>query len=155
MSLDALLSSNIRVQRCFYREFEPDLHIYNTNDEEGKYIKEKYSLFTAVGEEHFETIEETAKYVERWIGKKVEPDYTKIEESIDEYLSELEEKEDEDYYDENWLYILQIDYVDDEVCRIQNAIVRAYETGNFDEVERLKEEYINKKKETEMIDVVS
>lgn len=90
--------------KMFYCEIEPDNGIYNTNDLEGKYIKQKYVISSPFFQAHCETIEEMAKIIEIETGKKVEPNYAKIRKFVN------------DYYEKYYLELCQIHYIDDESC---------------------------------------
>ena len=83
--------------KIYYQVEECGNCVYATNDDEGEYFKDRYSLDSYDGLEYFETIEEAAKYIGEIIGKALKPDSAEIEQAIDNYM------EEHDNSDESWM----------------------------------------------------
>ena len=93
--------------KIYYQVEECGNCVYATNDDEGEYFKDRYSLDSYDGLEYFETIEEAAKYIGEIIGKALKPDYAEIENAIDDYM------EEHDNSDESWMSFHRFEVVDD------------------------------------------
>lgn len=93
--------------KIYYIEEESRCEIFNTNDSEGIYFKDRYYIDGFDGCEYFETLEEAAKYVKEIVGHDVEATVKAIETALNKYMEEHEE-EDNCYY-----YFHEFQVVDD------------------------------------------
>ena len=93
--------------KIYYQVEECGNCVYATNDMDGEYFKDRYSLDSYDGLEYFETIEEAAKYIRETIGKELTPDFAKIENAIDDYMEEHNNS------DESWMSFHRFEVIDD------------------------------------------
>ena len=93
--------------KIYYQVEESGNCVYATNDDEGEYFKDRYSLDSYDGLEYFETIEEAAKYIGEIIGKDLKPDFAEIENAIEDYM------EENDNSDESWMSFHRFEVIDD------------------------------------------
>ena len=83
--------------KIYYIEEESGCEIFNTNDSEGIYFKDRYYLDGFEESEYFETLEEAAKYVKEIVGPYVEANVTAIDKALNDYM-EAHEDDDDCYY---------------------------------------------------------
>ena len=83
--------------KIYYIEEESGCEIFNTNDSEGIYFKDRYYLDGFEESEYFETLEEAAKYVKEIVGHEVEATVKAIDKALSDYVEEHEE-DDPDCY---------------------------------------------------------
>ena len=93
--------------KIYYQVEECGNCIYVTNDADGEFFKDRYSLDSNDGLEYFETIEEAAEYIGEIIWKELKPDFGEIESAIDNYM------EEHDNSDESWMSFHRFEVVDD------------------------------------------
>lgn len=93
--------------KIYYQVEECGNCIYATNDADGEFFKDRYSLDSYDGLEYFETVEEAAKYIGERIGKELKPDFAEIENAIDDYM------EENDNSDESWMSFHRFEVLDD------------------------------------------
>ena len=75
---------------------EPGCGIYQTNDLEGVFFKDKYVLDYTENVDYFETIDQAVEFIEELIGLKIEDKTVNgIQEKLDEYV---EKNDEEDQY---------------------------------------------------------
>lgn len=75
---------------------EPGCGIYQTNDKQGVFFKDKYVLDYTEDVEYFETIDQAVEFIEELIGLKIEDKTVNgIQEKLDEYV---EKNDEEDQY---------------------------------------------------------
>lgn len=84
--------------KVYYIEEESGCEIFNTNDSEGIYFKDRYYLDGFDDSEYFETLEEAAKYVKEIVGHDVEATFKAIEDALNDYMEEHEDDDDCYYY---------------------------------------------------------
>lgn len=84
--------------KIYYIEEESGCEIFNTNDSEGIYFKDRYYLDGFDDSEYFETLEEAAKYVKDIVGYDVEADFDVIDKALNAYMEEHEEDDPDCYY---------------------------------------------------------
>ena len=84
--------------KIYYIEEESGCEIFNTNDSEGIYFKDRYYLDGFDDSEYFETLEEAAKYVKEIVGHDVEATFKAIEDALNDYMEEHEVDDDCYYY---------------------------------------------------------
>ena len=84
--------------KIYYIEEESGCEIFNTNDSEGIYFKDRYYLDGFDDSEYFETLEEAAKYVKDIVGHDVEADFDAIDKALSDYVEEHEEDDPDCYY---------------------------------------------------------
>ena len=84
--------------KIYYIEEESGCEIFNTNDSEGIYFKDRYYLDGFDDSEYFETLEEAAKYVKEIVGHEVEADLKAIDKALSDYVEEHEEDDPDCYY---------------------------------------------------------
>lgn len=73
---------------------EPGCGIYQTNDKEGVFFKDKYILDYTEDVEYFYTIDEAIKFIEELIGIKIEDKTVNgIQEKLDEYVEKNDEED--------------------------------------------------------------
>lgn len=92
--------------KIYYQVEECGCDVYATNDKEGVYFPDRYVLDYYDGIDYFRTLEDAAVYIGNIIEKKLKPDFTEIEEAIDEYMEEHEDEED-------WMSFHQFEVLDD------------------------------------------
>ena len=74
---------------------EPGCGVYQTNDLEGVFFKDKYVLDYTEDVEYFETIDQAVEFIEELIGLKIEDKTVNgIQEKLDEYVEKNEDEED-------------------------------------------------------------
>ena len=74
---------------------EPGCGIYQTNDLESVFFKDKYVLDYTEDVEYFETIDQAVEFIEELIGLKIEDKTVNgIQEKLDEYVEKNEDEED-------------------------------------------------------------
>ena len=83
--------------KVYYIEEESGCEIFNTNDSEGIYFKDRYYLDGFDDSEYFETLDEAAKYVKEIVGHDVEANVTAIDKALNDYM-EAHEDDDDCYY---------------------------------------------------------
>lgn len=83
--------------KIYYIEEESGCEIFNTNDLEGLFFKDRYYLDGFDDSEYFETLEEAAKYVKEIVGHDVEATFKAIEDALNDYM-EAHEDDDDCYY---------------------------------------------------------
>lgn len=93
--------------KVYYIEEESGCEIFNTNDSEGIYFKDRYYLDGFDDSEYFETLDEAAKYVKEIVGHDVEANVTAIDKALNDYM-EAHEDDDDCYY-----YFHEFSIVDD------------------------------------------
>ena len=93
--------------KIYYIEEESGCEIFNTNDLEGLFFKDRYYLDGFDDSEYFETLEEAAKYVKEIVGHDVEATFKAIEDALNAYMEEHED--DDDCY----FYFHEFEVVDD------------------------------------------
>ena len=93
--------------KIYYIEEESGCEIFNTNDSEGIYFKDRYYLDGFEESEYFETLDEAAKYVKEIVGHDVEANVTAIDKALNDYM-EAHEDDDDCYY-----YFHEFSIVDD------------------------------------------
>lgn len=84
--------------KIYYIEEESGCEIFNTNDSEGIYFKDRYYLDGFEESEYFETLEEAAKYVKEIVGHEIEATFKAIEDALNDYMEEHEDDDDCYYY---------------------------------------------------------
>ena len=84
--------------KIYYIEEESGCEIFNTNDSEGIYFKDRYYLDGFEESEYFETLEEAAKYVKEIVGHEVEATVKAIDKALSDYVEEHEEDDPDCYY---------------------------------------------------------
>ena len=84
--------------KIYYIEEESGCEIFNTNDSEGIYFKDRYYLDGFEESEYFETLEEAAKYVKEIVGHEVEATVKAIDKALSDYVEENEEDDPDCYY---------------------------------------------------------
>lgn len=84
--------------KIYYIEEESGCEIFNTNDSEGIYFKDRYYLDGFEESEYFETLEEAAKYVKEIVGHDVEATFKAIKDALNDYMEEHEDDDDCYYY---------------------------------------------------------
>ena len=93
--------------KIYYQVEECGNCVYATNDTDGEFFKDRYSLDSYDGLEYFETIEAAAKYIGETIGKELSPDFAEIENAIEDYM------EEHDNSDESWMSFHRFEVFDD------------------------------------------
>ena len=84
--------------KIYYIEEESGCEIFNTNDSEGIYFKDRYYLDGFDDSEYFETLEEAAVYVKEIVGHEVEATVKAIDKALSDYVEENEEDDPDCYY---------------------------------------------------------
>ena len=84
--------------KIYYIEEESGCEIFNTNDSEGIYFKDRYYLDGFDDSEYFETQEEAAVYVKQIVGHEVEATVKAIDKALSDYVEEHEEDDPDCYY---------------------------------------------------------
>ena len=84
--------------KIYYIEEESGCEIFNTNDLEGLFFKDRYYLDGFDDSECFETLEEVAKYVKEIVGHEIEATFKAIEDALNAYMEEHEDDDDCYYY---------------------------------------------------------
>ena len=84
--------------KIYYIEEESGCEIFNTNDSEGIYFKDRYYLDGFDDSEYFETLEEAAVYVKEIVGHEVEATVKAIDKVLSDYVEEHEEDDPDCYY---------------------------------------------------------
>lgn len=84
--------------KIYYIEEESGCEIFNTNDLEGLFFKDRYYLDGFDDSEYFETLEEAAKYVKEIVGHEIEATFKAIEDALNAYMEEHEDDDDCYYY---------------------------------------------------------
>ena len=84
--------------KIYYIEEESGCEIFNTNDSEGLYFKDRYYLDGFDDSEYFETVEEAAVYVKEIVGHEVEATVKAIDKALSDYVEEHEEDDPDCYY---------------------------------------------------------
>lgn len=84
--------------KIYYIEEESGCEIFNTNDSEGIYFKDRYYLDGFDDSEYFETLEEAAVYVKEIVGHEVEATVKAIDKALSDYVEEHEEDDPDCYY---------------------------------------------------------
>ena len=84
--------------KIYYIEEESGCEIFNTNDSEGLYFKDRYYLDGFDDSEYFETLEEAAVYVKEIVGHEVEATVKAIDKALSDYVEEHEEDDPDCYY---------------------------------------------------------
>ena len=84
--------------KIYYIEEESGCEIFNTNDSEGIYFKDRYYLDGFDDSENFETLEEAAVYVKEIVGHEVEATVKAIDKALSDYVEEHEEDDPDCYY---------------------------------------------------------
>lgn len=84
--------------KIYYIEEESGCEIFNTNDSEGIYFKDRYYLDGFDDSEYFETLEEASNYVKEIVGHDVEADFDAIDKALSDYVEEHEEEDPDCYY---------------------------------------------------------
>lgn len=77
--------------KIYYIEEECGCELFNTNDSEGLFFKDRYYLDGCDDSRYFETIEEAASYVKKIVGHDVKADFKAIEKVLKEYQENNEE----------------------------------------------------------------
>lgn len=90
--------------KIYYIEEECGCEIYNTNDSEGLFFKDRYYLDGYDDSEYFESIEEAAKYVMKIVGHEVKHDFQAIDKALEKYQEDNEDA---------WYSFHEFDIVDD------------------------------------------
>lgn len=73
---------------------EPGCGIYQTNDKQGVFFKDKYILDYTEDVEYFETIDQAVEFIEELIGLKIEDKTVNgIQEKLDEYVEKNDEED--------------------------------------------------------------
>ena len=74
---------------------EPGCGIYQTNDLDGVFFKDKYILDYSEDVEYFENIDQAVEFIENLIGIKIEDKSVNgIQKALDSYVEENEDEED-------------------------------------------------------------
>lgn len=82
--------------KLLYVSEEPGMGIYQTNDLEGVFFKDKYVLDYGEDIEYFETIDQAVEFIEELIGIKIEDKTVNgIQKAMDNYVEENEDEEDQ------------------------------------------------------------
>ena len=90
------IESCYKTIKMLYVTEEPVCGIYQTNDLEGVFFKDKYVLDYTENVEYFETIDQAVEFIEELIGLKIEDKTVNgIQEKLDEYV---EKNDEEDQY---------------------------------------------------------
>ena len=90
------IESCYKTIKMLYVTEEPGCGIYQTNDLEGVFFKDKYVLDYTEDVEYFETIDQAVEFIEELIGLKIEDKTVNgIQEKLDEYV---EKNDEEDQY---------------------------------------------------------
>ena len=90
------IESCYKTIKMLYVTEEPGCGIYQTNDLEGVFFKDKYVLDYTENVEYFETIDQAVEFIEELIGLKIEDKTVNgIQEKLDEYV---EKNDEEDQY---------------------------------------------------------
>ena len=84
--------------KIYYIEEESGCEIFNTNDSEGIYFKDRYYFDGFDDSEYFETLEEAAVYVKEIVGHEVEATVKAIDKALSDYVEEHEEDDPDCYY---------------------------------------------------------
>lgn len=81
--------------RILYVAEEPGMGIYQTNDLDGVFFKDKYVLDYSEDVEYFENIDQAVEFIENLIGIKIEDKSVNgIQKALDSYVEENEDEED-------------------------------------------------------------
>lgn len=81
--------------RILYVAEEPGCGIYQTNDLDGVFFKDKYILDYSEDVEYFENIDQAVEFIENLIGIKIEDKSVNgIQKALDNYVEENEDEED-------------------------------------------------------------
>lgn len=89
------IESCYKTIKMLYVTEEPGCGIYQTNDLEGVFFKDKYVLDYTEDVEYFETIDQAVEFIEELIGLKIEDKTVNgIQEKLDEYVEKNEDEED-------------------------------------------------------------
>lgn len=75
----------------FFIDEEPGCGVYQTNDKLGCYFPDRYLLDSYDEPQYFTNIDDAAKCVANLISKDVEPDVDKINNALDNYMSEQDD----------------------------------------------------------------
>ena len=90
------IESCYKTIKMLYVTEEPGCGIYQTNDLESVFFKDKYVLDYTENVEYFETIDQAVEFIEELIGLKIEDKTVNgIQEKLDEYV---EKNDEEDQY---------------------------------------------------------
>lgn len=82
--------------KLLYVTEEPGCGIYQTNDKEGVFFKDKYVLDYTEDVEYFETIDQAVEFIEELIGIKIEDKTVNgIQRALDSYVEKNEDEEDQ------------------------------------------------------------
>lgn len=84
--------------KIYYIEEESGCEIFNTNDSEGIYFKDRYYLDGFDDSEYFETLEQAVEYVKEIVGHDIEATFTAIDNALSDYVEEHEEDDPDCYY---------------------------------------------------------
>lgn len=80
--------------KLLYITEEPGMEIYQTNDKDGIFFKDRYILDYGVGIEYFETIDQAVEFIEELIGIKIEDKTVNgIQRIIDDFFVKSNEKD--------------------------------------------------------------
>lgn len=80
--------------KLLYVTEEPGCGVYQTNDLEGVFFKDKYVLDYTEDVEYFETIDQAVEFIEELIGLKIEDKTVNgIQEKLDEYVEKNDEED--------------------------------------------------------------
>lgn len=89
------IESCYKTIKMLYVTEELGCGIYQTNDKEGVFFKDKYVLDYTEDVEYFETIDQAVEFIEELIGLKIEDKTVNgIQEKLDEYVEKNEDEED-------------------------------------------------------------
>ncbi|MBM6864559.1 hypothetical protein H6A66_05160 [Bacteroides caecigallinarum] len=89
------IESCYKTIKMLYVTEEPGCGIYQTNDLEGVFFKDKYVLDYTEDVEYFETIDQAVEFIEELIGLKIENKTVNgIQGKLDEYVEKNEDEED-------------------------------------------------------------
>lgn len=77
--------------RIYYLEEEEGCELFNTNDAEGLFFRERYYLDSSDGAKYFCTLQEVADYAEKVTGQKMEALFNAIKDALKCYAEEHEE----------------------------------------------------------------
>lgn len=80
--------------KLLYVTEEPGMEIYQTNDKDGIFFKDRYILDYGVDIEYFETIDQVVKFTEEFIGVKIkDKTINDIQRTIDDFFVKSNEKD--------------------------------------------------------------
>ena len=89
------IESCYKTIKMLYVTEEPGCGIYQTNDLESVFFKDKYVLDYTEDVEYFETIDQAVEFIEELIGLKIENKTVNgIQGKLDEYVEKNEDEED-------------------------------------------------------------